>query len=119
LREWLSAQLFTQPIAIGDVQPLQLFEPQEQRQRLRRIMAVAQKPGGERAWLAICRLFIAMYPSACARRCSSVSRSVGRELSDLGGGAIRIGGVTIESKDRMLLSLFRRREHAPLSATDA
>jgi hypothetical protein len=37
----------------------------------------------------------------------------------LGGGATRIGGATFESKDRIVLSLFRRREHAPLSATDA
>jgi hypothetical protein len=33
-------QLSTQPIAIGNVQILQLFEPQQKRQRLRRVMTI-------------------------------------------------------------------------------
>jgi hypothetical protein len=47
--EWLPAQLSKQPVAIGNVQPLQFFESQQQRQRLRRIVPVAQKSAGERA----------------------------------------------------------------------
>jgi hypothetical protein len=60
---------------------------------------------------------MAMYCSACAKRLSSVSRS--GELTDRGGGVTRIGGATVESKDRMMLTSSCRREHASLSATDA
>jgi hypothetical protein len=118
-RERLPAQLSTQPIAIGDVQFLQLYEPRQQRERLRRILAIAQKPGGERALACDMSLTHRHVPFGFRQALLERVAVSGRGAHKRDGGVIRIGDGSIESKDRMALSLFCRREHAPLSATDA
>jgi len=111
----LLAQLSTHPIAIGNVQLLQLFEPQQQRQRLRRIMPIAYKPGGALALACDMSLAHRHVPSACAKCCLTMSRSVDEDFTAWGRRAVTFGGAAIEWKDGIVLSFLQAGARASLS----
>ena len=101
----LLAHLSTQPITIGNVQLLQLFEPQQQRYRLRRVMPIAYKPGDELALACDMSLAHRHVPFGLRQvlldRVAVRGRRTHRERR-----AIGFGDATIEGKDGIVLSFL-------------
>jgi len=111
-------QLSTHPIAIGNVQLLQLFERSSSASACDASCHRVQARRRTCAGFAICPLLIAMCPSACAKCCLTMSRSVDEDFTAW-GRARSPSAAQLSNGKMALCSLFAGGSTRLSSATDA